>query len=159
VDISSTGLLLIAGGLIIIAFEVVHPGAFLLIPGTIILVAGVLYTFVPDFLTGTIFGPLIVAAAAIIAGLVTIPYYMRLGRVHRPMTTTPESLEGELGVVISPVIPDSMRGKVRVRSEVWSARSEHPISVGTRVKVRGGQGVSVWVEPEEGSSVPTRTHT
>jgi inner membrane protein len=147
VDVSSSGIVLIAAGIFIIALEIVHPGIFLLIPGTIVLVAGILYTFVPDFLFGTIFGPLIVALAAIVATIATLPYYQRLGKGHRPLVTTPDSLTGEIGVVVVPVVPDSMKGKVRVRSEIWSARADIAIPEGARVRVRGGQGVSVWVEP------------
>lgn len=143
------GLLLIVGGLILIAVEFAHPGAFLLIPGSVVLAGGIMYIFVPDFLTQTVFGPLIVALVALVAVFATLPYYRRMGAVHRPMSTTPDSLTGEWGVVVAPVVPDSMSGKVRIRSEVWSARSDRPIPVGSRVRVRGGEGVSVWVQMDE----------
>jgi inner membrane protein len=150
----SVGLVLIIGGLILIAIEFVHPGAFLLIPGSVVLVGGLMYIFAYPVLTATVYGPLIVAAVAIIAVLGTLPYYRRIGAIHRPMSTTPESLAGEVGVVIVPVVPDSLRGKVRVQSEVWSARSDRPIPAGTHVRVQGGQGVSVWVLPVDGSPPP-----
>jgi membrane protein implicated in regulation of membrane protease activity len=148
-DSSTIGFILIIGGLILIAIEFVHPGAFLLIPGTVVLAGGAMYLVAPGFLTGTIYGPLIVAVVAVAAMFATIPYYRRMGAIHRPMSTTPDSLTGESGVVVTAVVPDSMRGKVRVHSEVWSARSDRPIPVGTRVRVQGGEGVSVWVQPLE----------
>jgi membrane protein implicated in regulation of membrane protease activity len=148
-DNVTIGLVLIITGLILIAIEIAHPGVFLVVPGTVVGVAGLLYTFVPMVLTASVFGPLIVAAAAILAGIITIPYYQRLGAIHRPLTTIPETLQGETGLVLAPVVPDSLRGKVRIRSEVWSARSDRPIPAGVRVRVLGGQGVSVIVEPVE----------
>lgn len=148
----AVGIVLIIGGLILLALEIVHPGAFLLIPGAVVLTGGVLYLFAYPLLTSTIYGPLIVAAVAILAAFVTIPYYRHIGATHRPMTTTPDSLTGEVGMVITAVVPDSLSGKVRIHSEVWSARSDRPIPAGTRVRVEGGQGVAVWVRPVESSA-------
>ena len=145
----SVGLILIIGGLILIAVEFVHPGAFLLIPGSVVLAGGLMYLFAYPLLTTTIYGPLIVAAVAVVAVFATLPYYRRIGAIHRPMSTTPDSLTGETGVVVAAVVPDTMQGKVRLQSEIWSARSDRPIPIGTRIRVRGGQGVSVWVEPVE----------
>lgn len=145
----AVGIVLIIGGLLLLALEIVHPGAFILIPGAVVLASGIMYLFAFPLLTGTIFGPLIIAAVAILGALVTIPYYQRIGATHRPMTTTPDSLTGEFGLVITAVLPDSMSGKVRIHSEIWSARSNTPIPAGTRVRVEGGQGVAVWVRPVE----------
>jgi membrane protein implicated in regulation of membrane protease activity len=139
---------------VLITFEFVHPGAFLLIPGTVVLVGGAMYLAVPGFLTGTVYGPLIVTGVGILSIFVSLPYYQRVGKIHRPMSTTSDSLEGEVGVVIVDVIPDSARGKVRLRSEVWSARADRLIPSGTRVKVVGGEGVAVWVKPLEAESPP-----
>ncbi|MHB8351679.1 MAG: NfeD family protein [Thermoplasmata archaeon] len=150
VDIGSgVGVILVAGGIILIAIEFTHPGMFIIIPGTIVTASGFIYILDPGLLTASIFGPLIVAAVAILSALLTLPIYQRLGKIHPPMTTILDSLKGETGLVIVPIVPDSMSGKVRIHSEVWSARSEHAIPVGARVEVTGGQGVSVWVRPVE----------
>ncbi|HEV2316376.1 MAG TPA: NfeD family protein [Thermoplasmata archaeon] len=157
VDSGTTlGLILIIGGLVLITFEFIHPGAFLLIPGTVVLAGGIMYVAVPGFLTGTVFGPLIVTGVGILSIFVTLPYYQHVGKIHRPMSTTTDSLEGEVGLVIADVVPDSTHGKVRLRSEVWSARAERPIPIGTRVKVVGGEGVTVWVKPLD-VEAPTAT--
>lgn len=148
------GIALVFVGLVLFALELIHPGAFLLIPGSIIMVAGFMYIFIPDFLLGTVYGPAIVVVAAAVAAVVEIPFYRYIAPVHRPMATSPYTLAGEEGIVVSPIVPDSLKGKVRVRSEVWSARSKVAIPAGARVRVLGGEGVSVEVaeiEPTAGA--------
>lgn len=141
------GIVLIIGGLVLVALEIVHPGMFVVIPGTVVLAAGLLYVFAAPVLLSTVYGPFIVAAVAIAAALLTVPYYQRIGRRHRPLSTTPDSLVGETGLVVVNVVPDSLRGKVRIHSEIWSARADREIPAGTRVRVQGGQGVAIWVQP------------
>jgi inner membrane protein len=143
------GLTLVVIGIALFAFELIHPGALLIIPGSILLAAGFLYLFLPDVLLDSYIGPVIVVVAAIVGALVEIPYYRWVAPVHRPMSTTSGGLVGEEAVVIAPVEPNNLRGKVKVRSEIWSARADRPIPVGTRVRVVHGEGVSVTVQPIE----------
>ena len=142
-----TGILLIIVGLALFVGEVLHPGAFLLIPGTVIIVSGVMYTLIPNFLFGTIVGPALVLVAALVATVVSVYYYRWLAPIHAPMVTNPGTLAGSEGIVIVPIVPDTLHGKVRVKSEVWSARSKIPIPAGTRVRILGGEGVSIEVVP------------
>ncbi len=146
---SSVGVLLIVVGLILFAIEITHPGAFLLIPASIVLAAGILYIAAPDVLLASVYGPAVIVIVALVAALATIPYYRYIAPIHQPMSTTAGSLEGETGIVITSVVPDTLRGKVRVRSEVWSARSEAPIPAGTKVRIVRGEGVSLHVQPLE----------
>jgi inner membrane protein len=141
------GITIVVIGIALLAFELIHPGALLIIPGTILLVAGFLYLFLPNVLLDSYLGPLLVVVAAILGALIEIPYYRWVAPVHRPMSTTSGGLVGEEAVVIAPVEPNNLRGKVKVKSEVWSARSDQPIPVGTRVRVIHGEGVSVTVQP------------
>jgi membrane protein implicated in regulation of membrane protease activity len=149
-----TGIVLIVIGIGLFIGELLHPGIFLIIPGTVIVVAGVMYTLVPDFLFGTVLGPALVLAGALIATVVSIKYYQHIAPVHPPMVTNPNTLIGSEGVVISPVVPDTLHGKVRVRSEVWSARSKVAIPEGSRVRIVGGSGVSIEVVPVPAASTP-----
>ncbi|MCI4368728.1 MAG: NfeD family protein [Thermoplasmata archaeon] len=149
------GLLLVAVGLILFVLEFVHPGAFLLIPGSITLAAGLMYFFVPDFLLGSIFGPGIILMAALASALITVPYYKRIAPVHPPMTSTTSTLLGETGIVTAAIEPNTLKGKVRIRSEIWSARGKTPIPAGTMVQVVGGEGVSLEVRPVGASPVPS----
>jgi inner membrane protein len=143
------GVILLLIGAAFLVLEIIHPGAFLLIPGSVLLVAGILYIVLPSLLTESVFGPAIVVIAAFLATLGTYPYYKRIAPIHRPLTTIPMSLEGLTGIVTTTVEPDNMHGKVRVNSEIWSARSDRLIAQGTRVRILGGEGVTIRVTPLE----------
>lgn len=147
--ISYVGVALVIGGIIFLGFELVHPGALLFIPGSILIVGGVLWMFVPDALLHSYVGPLLIIVAAVAAGMIEIPYYRWVAPTHRPMSTTSAGLVGDEAIVTVAVVPNTLRGKVRVRSEIWSARSTVPIPAGTRVRIVHGEGVSVSVEPLE----------
>lgn len=152
------GVTVVVAGAVLFAIELFHPGALLVIPGTILLVGGVLYLLIPDVLLDSVVGPIAVLAAALAATGGTILYYRWLAGTHKPMSTTPAGLVGEEGIVVAAVVPNSLRGKVRVRSEIWSARGSLPIPVGSRVRVVHGEGVAVTVEPMPGETpapVPT----
>ncbi len=144
------GIVLVVGGIVLFALELVHPGVLLLIPGSILLVAGFLYLLLPNVLLDGPYGILVLLLAAIIATVVEIPYYRYVAPTHRPLSTTSSGLIGEVGVVIAPIVPNSISGKVQLKSEVWSARSDRPIPNGVRVRVIHGEGVSVTVQPIEG---------
>lgn len=141
------GIAVIIAGAVLFAVELFHPGALLIIPGTILLVGGILYLFIPDVLLTSLVGPFVVVAAALISTAGTILYYRWLAGTHKPLSTTSSGLVGEEGVLVADVVPDTLRGKVRVRSEIWSARGSSPIPAGTRVRIVHGEGVSVTVEP------------
>jgi len=143
------GILLVIAGIVLLAFELVHPGALLFIPGSVLLVAGFLYLFFPTYLLDSAVGPVAILVAAVVATAVEIVYYRWVAPTHNPLSTTTSGLVGEEAVVIAPIIPDTLRGKVRVRSEIWSARAPVPIPVGTRVRIVQGEGVSVLVETIE----------
>ena len=141
------GISLVIVGIILLAFELIHPGAWLLIPASIMIAAGLLYLTLPSLLLNSFFGPAVVVLVAFVAALATIPYYRWVAPIHEPLSTTVRSLEGQVGVVVVPVVPDSLKGKVQIQSEIWSARGEQPIPAGTKVRVVSGEGVSVMVRP------------
>jgi len=148
------GVLIVVFGLALIAFEFVHPGAVLLIPGSILVVIGVLYLVYPSALLDSVYGPIAIVVVALLAILAEVPYYRHVAPVHPPMATTTAGLLGKVGVVTSPVVPDTLRGKVRLGSETWSARSDQEIPVGTRIRVVGGEGASVVVVPDRPEQSP-----
>jgi len=141
------GIVLILGGIILFALELIHPGALLLIPGSILLVAGAMYLLFPFILLDTVYGPAVILLAVVLAIVVEIPYYRYVAPQHWPLSTTTLGLVGEVGIVISPVDQNTIHGKVRVNSQIWSARSNMPIPNGVKVRVIHGEGVAVTVQP------------
>ena len=154
------GLVLMAAGAALLAFELVHPGALLLIPASILLVGGLLLVFFPATLLDSAEGIVAIVVAAVAAALIEIPYYRWLSPGHLPMTSMPTTLIGREGIVVSDVLPNSLKGKVRIDSEVWSARSPVAIPAGTAVRVVGGEGVSILVAPSQAPArgPPAPTH-
>lgn len=145
------GVPIVIAGAVLFVIEILHPGALLIIPGSILLVGGILYLLIPDTLLQSVYGPLAVLLSALVATGGTILYYRWLAGTHKPLSTTSSGLVGEEAVVIADIVPDTLKGKVRVRSEIWSARGSYPIPAGTRVRIVHGEGVSVTVEPVEGA--------
>jgi len=143
------GTIVTVAGIALFAFELIHPGALLFIPGSVLVVAGFLYLFFPTYLLDSPIGPIAIVVAAVIATVVEIFYYRWVAPTHRPLSTTSAGLVGEEAIVISPIVPNTLKGKVRVRSEVWSARAPVAIPAGAKVRIIQGEGVSVLVEPAE----------
>jgi len=152
----TAGIILMVGGTALLAFELVHPGALLLIPASVLIVGGLLLTLFPDVLLASSEGIILIVVAAAVAGLIEIPYYRWLSPGHKPMTSMPTTLIGHDGIVIADVVPNTLRGKVRIGSEIWSARAPVRIPAGTPVRVVSGEGVSVMVTP---TAPPSSTAT
>lgn len=143
------GVALIIAGVILLGLELAHPGALLLVPSFVLLAAGVVITIFGAGLLTSLPGIAAIVAAAIFAALIEIPYYRWVAPTHRPMTTTSAGMAGQLGVITAAVQPNTMRGKVRVQREIWSAQSDQPIPEGTEVRIVAGDGVTLQVVPVE----------
>ena len=59
-----------------------------------------------------------------------------------PVTTGAEGLVGERGEVIVRCAP---RGRVRLRGEIWNARSKEPLELGEEVRVEAVEGLTLLV--------------
>lgn len=70
-------------------------------------------------------------------------FWIRFLRRYR-VTTGAEGLVGERGEVVESVDPT---GRVRVRGELWNARSSEPLGAGRLVRVTGVDGLTLEVEP------------
>ncbi len=143
-DMFTLGVLLVVIGLILLILEVHTPGFFIAIPGTIILVLGVAMLFMGDNLDVTT-ASVLVLISAVGASAVTLSFYKIIGKSEPPTTTTFDRLVGEHGIVISKIKPNSLSGKVKVNSEIWSATADHIIEEGTEVIVLKGEGVHLKV--------------
>jgi membrane protein implicated in regulation of membrane protease activity len=67
-----------------------------------------------------------------------------------PVTTGAEGLVGERGEVIVRCAP---LGRVRLRGEIWNARSEEPLELGEEVRVEAVDGLTL-VVARAGNATP-----
>jgi membrane protein implicated in regulation of membrane protease activity len=88
-------------------------------------------------------GVIVLAAAAVIEVGEVFFWIKFLGRYR--VQTGAEGLVGERAEVIVPLAPN---GRVRLRGEIWSARSEVPAAVGTSVRVAEVDGLTLVVAPD-----------
>ncbi|HMC07143.1 MAG TPA: NfeD family protein [Solirubrobacterales bacterium] len=87
---------------------------------------------------------LVAVAAALAFEVAELALWRRFLRRYR-LRTGPETMVGELAMVVSACEPD---GRVRVRGELWKARSSGPAAVGEAVRIAAIDGLTLEVEPE-----------
>jgi membrane-bound serine protease (ClpP class) len=68
--------------------------------------------------------------------------YLRKIRVQ----TGAEGMVGERAETLGALDP---AGRVRVRGEIWNARSSAPVADGAAVRIEGVEGLTLLVEPEQ----------
>jgi membrane-bound serine protease (ClpP class) len=73
---------------------------------------------------------------------------MGLRAQRRPPQTGPEALIGQYGIVISAIHPPEP-GQVQIQGEIWQARSDHPLEVGSVIRIRTVEGLTLIVEAGE----------
>lgn len=106
-----------------------------------ILLAGIVIAVfvVPDAWTV----PVIVAAAALeVTETALTMWWSR----RAPPRVGPETLAGSVGRAIDDCSPS---GRVRVRGEIWQARSDVSIPAGSRIRVLGRDQLVLLVEPAD----------
>ena len=82
-------------------------------------------------------------------GVIAVFLMTLVMRAHQnPVASGVEAMIGEIGIARTPVGPD---GKVFVRGELWNASANGEIAAGSRVRVRGVEGLRVIVERAEES--------
>ena len=87
-------------------------------------------------------GIVLVALAAVVEVAETW-FLIRLSQ-RRRIQAGPETLIGARGVALGEIRPT---GQVRVRGEIWAARSADPVSPGEAVRVTQRDGLTLAVEP------------
>jgi inner membrane protein len=140
------GLIFIVIGVLMLLAEAVTPGAFLVVPATVLLVLGALGLVAPDLLL-SIWSPILAVAIGVPVFFLTVKGYQKLSPPMAPTTTVATSLIGMEGTVIIDTCPNTLKGKVKIENDIWSATSSLPIPAGYRVKVVHSEGVHVNVEP------------
>ena len=142
------GLAFIIIGILMLLAELSSPGAFILVPATVLVVLGFVGIVAPDVLISW-WSPVIVTVVVIPITYVTMRLYQRLAPPAPPETTVATSLVGMTGVVVSEVTPNTLKGKVRIAHDIWSATSGKAIPAGKKVVVKTSEGVHVTVEEIE----------
>lgn len=135
-------------GVLLLVAELFHPGLFILAPATALIIMGAIGMLVPglfDWSGAAILIPLI----TLLACALTLLLYRRFGTAVKPTTTSGDSLIGQDGLVETMVLPDSIKGKVRIDNRLWSATAAREIDVGKHVKVVSSKGVHIVVEEKE----------
>ena len=96
------------------------------------------------FLLPTPWNVIVVCVAALVeAG--EVAFWLRFLRRYRVQTGA-EAMVGEPGEVIEPIAAGA--GRVRVRGEIWTARSNAALERGERVRVSAVDGLTLEVEPD-----------
>lgn len=85
----------------------------------------------------------VVAGAVAVIEVGEIWFWIRFLRRYR-VTTGAEGMIGEVGEALERCDP---AGRVRLRGEIWNARSEDAVAPGDAVRVRGVEGLTLVVEP------------
>jgi membrane-bound serine protease (ClpP class) len=149
--INAAGLALLALGLGMMAAEAWTPGIGLLgLGGVISFVLGALFLFDPlgADIEFAVAWPVVIGAAVTNAALLVGLLGMILRVRRRKVETGAEQMIGLEGRVIG---WKDGRGRIRVHGEVWSARAPVPLVPGTLVRVDRRDGLTLFVEPTEGT--------
>jgi membrane-bound ClpP family serine protease len=149
IDPSSVGLGLLVVGIIFIIAEAATPGFFIGVIGTAFIAMGIVGIFFP-YILDTPWSPIIVVVITAGSMLGAIMFYRRLGKSQPTATTITESTVGKKGLVIEDVEPHSLKGKVKVSQQIWSATADVNIPKGSTVKVVDWEGVHIVVEEVKG---------
>jgi len=149
------GLALLIVGVVMLIIEAASPGFFIAVPATVLIILGLLGMFVQNFLF-SVWSPILAVLVSVPSTLFTMWFYSRFAPPSPPTTTVGESLISRQGSVTVTIIPHTIKGKVRIGNEVWSATSDEIIREGERVLVIGSEGVHVIVRrvPTSGAQKP-----
>jgi membrane protein implicated in regulation of membrane protease activity len=149
VELSGIGYGLIILGIVLFLAEALVPGFFIAVPATVLLIVGMFALFTPDPNTFGFWAPVVCLAVGVPATLATLWFYRRMAKPDEaPTTQTAENLVGIEGIVTKEVLPDSMRGKVKLGHQSWSATTRGaPIPTHAKVRVVAVDGVILIVKP------------
>ncbi|MEO7364980.1 MAG: NfeD family protein [Sphingomicrobium sp.] len=137
------GWLWLIGGVLLLIFEVIAPGFFLMFVGAAAMATGV---FALLFGLGTAAQLALFAVYALLAVMVGRRVYANAAKGGDPLLNDRSArLVGKLVTVVAAV--DEHHGRVRVGDGEWSARGG-PAQVGERVRILGVDGNCLKVEAE-----------
>jgi membrane-bound serine protease (ClpP class) len=93
---------------------------------------------------------IVVISGAIALEIAEVYFWLKFLRRYRVQTGA-EGLVGEAAEVFQALDPE---GRVRLRGEIWRARSSAPAAAGERVRVTGVNGLTLEVEREGERAAP-----
>ena len=144
--INYTGVLLILLAFVLFALEVkVSSHGVLAAGGVIAMIVGAMILVQSPLPGAQIHFSTALAVTIPVAAISVILLNFAVMARRRKAVTGEEGMIGQVGVARTDLAPE---GKVLVRGELWDARSAAPISIGSRVRVRGVEGLRLIVEPE-----------
>lgn len=132
-------------GIIMLLAETAVPGFFIAVPGTVLIVLGLIGMAIPEFLV-SFWSPVVALVVCVPTVVLVMMAYQKLAPPAPPETTVGASLIGKTGIVVTNVVPNSIRGKVKIKNDIWSATSIVPIPAGRRIVVIKSEGVHVTVQ-------------
>lgn len=141
-------LLLLAIGAVLFFLSVRRSRALPLLAASVLaIVLGSAFLFSADHWYIPAVNPLLASTVSVISGV----FFWVVGRkaIEASEARPTHDLEGLIGMTGEAKSRIYNEGSVLVNSELWSARSEQPISEGARVRVVGREGFSLKVEPVE----------
>ena len=141
-------LLLLAGVLFILEIKVQSFG-LLTIGGVTCLVIGSMMLFRSADPVMRASPPMIAGMAALVVVSVALLARLAWGAAHNRVATGQEGLISLRGEVFSRLDP---AGKVEVRGELWNARAEQELEVGTEIVVTAVDGMTLHVAPASEAS-------
>jgi inner membrane protein len=139
------GIGFIALGALLLWLDLHAPGMFLFVPSTVLIVLGALGILYPELLFSW-WAPIAAVIVLVPVTYLTLKLYLRLSAPAPPETVVASSLVGRKGIVTVDVFPDTLRGKVLIENDTWSATAESTIVKGKNVLVVSSEGVHVVVK-------------
>lgn len=142
--VNFAGVLLILLGLILLIAEIkVVSNGMLTVGGVIAMVLGSLMLFESPEPYLRVSWSVIIVTVLAVTGFFVVAVTKSLAVHRRRPTTGIEGLIGVEGMAESGIAPE---GKVLIRGEYWDARSDEPISAGSRVTVEEVEGMRLKVK-------------
>jgi membrane-bound serine protease (ClpP class) len=143
INYAGAGLVLLGIGLMLAE---AHIGSFGVIgvAGIVAFIIGAIIMFPSGAPGFNLALPVVAAATVLTAALLLLVLAMLLRSRKRPVVTGKEALLGAEGEAVA---WDGEEGRVRVRGEIWRARSSGALNPGTRVKVIDRDGLVLVVAP------------
>jgi len=88
----------------------------------------------------------IIVVTAVVSSILTITLYRKMAPGQKPQSTSMDNLAGKEGVVVKKVTPDSIKGKVEIENQMWSATADSIIEEGKKVIIISSEGVHIKVK-------------